>query len=320
MVNTTVATAKYGTVITDIGSAKIAAAILNGTKINITHAAVGDGGGGYYYPTPDQIALIDERWRGEIAYAQVNENTPNMIDVKFIVPAEVGAFQVREASLIDADGDTIAICNTPEVEKIPITDGVSFPLTMVMHIIVVDASVVSFSINPTLDTVSREEMEAAIDGAMAEYANGVGSAIIRDITIPAAAWKAVEDGAEDLGDYKFTADVAVEDAMDIHFPAMALDIPSLAVAGNAGMCSTIEALEGVVRFWAEAAPASDLTGTILLRAENMLKLDTATDEEVKDTVDDIFGEGSSGTGGDTPGYEVATDEEVADTLDDIFGK
>ena len=319
MVNTTVATAKYVTVITDIGSKKIAAAILNGTKINITHAAVGDGGGGYYYPTPDQIALIDERWRGEIAYARVNENTPNMIDVKFIVPAEIGPFTVREASLIDADGDTIAICNTPEVEKIPITDGVSFPLTMVMHIIVIDASVVSFSINPTLDTVSREEMEAAIDSAMVEYSNGVGSAIIRHITIPKADWVAVGEGAEDLGDYKYTVDVVMEEALDAHFPDMALDIPSLRIAGDAVLCPTIESLEGIVRFWAETVPTADLTGTIILRSENMLKFDTATDEEVKDTVDDIFGEGSSGTGGNLSGYEVATDEEVAAMNKDIFG-
>ena len=51
----------------------------------------------------------------------------------------------------------------------------------------------------------------------------------------------------------------------------------------------------------------------------MLKFDTATDEEVDDTVDDIFGEGSSGTGGNLSGYEVATDEEVAAMNKDIFG-
>ena len=47
MANTTVVTADYGTVVVAKGSAKIAACILNGTKLNITHAAVGDGGGQY---------------------------------------------------------------------------------------------------------------------------------------------------------------------------------------------------------------------------------------------------------------------------------
>ena len=47
MSNTTVATANYGTVINAIGTAKIADCILNGKKVDITTAAVGDGGGAY---------------------------------------------------------------------------------------------------------------------------------------------------------------------------------------------------------------------------------------------------------------------------------
>lgn len=320
MDNTTVTTAQYGTVITAIGAAKIAAGILNGEKVNITHAAVGDGGGNYYMPTTEQTALINECWRGEIAYARLSESMENMIDVKFIVPAEVGGFTVREAALIDADGDTIAICNTPDAQKIPITDGVSFPLTMVMHIIVSDASVVSFSINPALDTVSREEMEQAIDasieGAFADIANSVGSAIIQKITIPAADW--TEAGEYALGGYNYIVDVAMEKATENHFPALALDILSLDVAGEAEVCPTIETLAGIVRFWAKKIPTADLTGTILLRSENLVDLDIATDEEVDDTVDDVFGEGSS-SGSLPDGYEIATDEEVAAMNKDIFG-
>ena len=161
MDNTTVVTAKYGTIITATGLAKITAAILHGTKINITHAAVGDSGGVYYKPTPEQTDLRHECWRGEIAYARINSTNPKMFDVKFIVPAEVGGFTVREAKLVDQDGDTIAICNTPDAEKVSITDGVSFPLAIMMHIVVMDASAVSFTINPSLDVVCREEMEKA---------------------------------------------------------------------------------------------------------------------------------------------------------------
>lgn len=162
MPDTTVSTARYGTVVTATGAAKIAAGILSGEKINITHAAVGDGSGAYYMPTPAQTALLCECWRGEIASAAINAENENMIDVKFIVPAEVGGFTVREAALIDADGDTIAICNTPDAEKVAITAGVSFPLTMVVHIIVTDASAVHVTVNPSLDTVSRADLDAAL--------------------------------------------------------------------------------------------------------------------------------------------------------------
>lgn len=162
MSDTTVTTARYGTVITAVGKSKITDGILSGRKINIVHAAVGDGNGAYYMPTQEQKALRNECWRGEIAYARISESNPNMIDVKFIVPPEVGGFTIREAALIDADGDTIAICNTPDAEKVNITDGVSFPIVMVVHILVEDAAAVSFTINPALDTVTREELEAAI--------------------------------------------------------------------------------------------------------------------------------------------------------------
>ena len=162
MDNTTVVTAKYGTVITAVGQAKMAAAVLHGTKVDITHAAVGDGGGSYYKPTQEQTGLKHECWRGEIAYARTNESNPNIIDVKFIVPAEVGGFFVREACLFDRDGDMIAICNTPDAEKVAVIDGVSFPLKMMMHLAVLDSRALKFTINASLDTVSREEMEAAV--------------------------------------------------------------------------------------------------------------------------------------------------------------
>ena len=320
MGKTIVATADYGTVLTAVGSAKIAACILNGTKLNITHAAVGDGGGAYYKPTAEQTSLVSECWRGEIAAYEINESTPNMIDVKFIVPAEVGGFTIREAAILDADGDTVAICNTPDAQKIPITDGVSFPVTMVMHILVTDASAVEVTVNASLNTVSQEEMEAYVDAALADYANKVGSAIVRRITIPAAGWVEVDPAAEGLGNYKYTIDVAMTEATEDHFPSVAFDIPSLSVAGDAGVCPTIETLDGIVRFWSEAIPTADITGTILLRSENLVDLDIATDDEVDDTVDDIFGETGSGGSGDLPsGYEVATDKEVQDAITDIFG-
>lgn len=310
MADINVTTAQYGTVVTDIGAAKIAASILNGTKINITHAAVGDGNGAYYYPVASQTALLNERWRGEIAFAEINKSTSNMIDVKFIVPADVGGFTIREAAILDAEGDTIAICNTPDAQKIPITDGVSFPLTMMMHIVVTDASAIDFKVNTSLDTISREDM----DKALAEYAAGVGTAIMREINIPSAGWTS----ATNMGEYIYTIDVAVPDALDAHFPTMALDVPSLAISADAELCPTMDALDGFVRFWAKEIPTADMAGTIMLRSENM-NFDGSTDFDCNCDCDD----GSGGSGGSGPGSagdsDVATDEEVDETIEEVFG-
>lgn len=321
MANTTVATtALYGTIITAIGKAKITAAILNGTKVKVTHAAVGDGGGAYYMPTEDQLALVKECWRGEIASYQVNESTPNMIDAKFIVPGEVGGFTVREAALIDEDGDTIAIWNTPDAQKIPITDGVSFPLTMVAHILVEDAAAVSFTVNSALDTVSRVELEEELE----KFAAGVGQAIIKSVTIPAGAWKPA--GADAIGRYIYVAEVADTDATKEHFPSMSIDIVCLDSASRAGLCPSMEALDGSLKFWSKRIPSIDLTGTVMLRSPNMSysgpagDADIATDEEVKDAVEDVFGEPVTPGEPVVPGdLNIATDEDVAQVLTDIFG-
>lgn len=154
-------TYNYGTVITTAGAALVAECILNGGKVNIKEAAAGDGGGSYYKPTVGQTTLRNEKWRGDVASAEISTSTPNMIDVKIVIDDSVGGFTVREMGLFDDDGTLIAICNTPDTEKVALSGGVSGKLTMVMHIVVADASVVSFTITPALDTVSHTEMDAA---------------------------------------------------------------------------------------------------------------------------------------------------------------
>lgn len=134
-------TRKYGTIITEAGAALIADCILQGTKLPITQAAAGDGGGAYYQPTVEQSGLKNEKWRGEIAKADMSPLSPNMIDVKIVMEDEVGGFTIREMGLFDDEGTMIAVCNTPDTEKVSISGGVSGKLTMLMHIVVADASV-----------------------------------------------------------------------------------------------------------------------------------------------------------------------------------
>lgn len=153
---------KYGTIITDAGAALIAQCILEGKVLPITEAAAGDGNGAYYEPTTDQIALRRECWRGDIAGFTLSEYAPNMLDVKIIIDDEVGGFTIREMGLFSEGGTLIAICNTPDTEKISISGGIPGRLTMIMHIIVADASVIEITINPELDVVTPEQLAAEI--------------------------------------------------------------------------------------------------------------------------------------------------------------
>lgn len=153
---------QYGTILTAQGKALMAACILNGSRLDLTQAAVGDGGGSCYQPDPGQTALKRETWRGAIAAAQINPAQPNMIDVKVVIGSEVGGFIIREAALYTSDGVMLALCNLPDTEKVALSSGVSGKFTLLLHFLVEDASVLRFVVSPSLDTVSREEMDAAL--------------------------------------------------------------------------------------------------------------------------------------------------------------
>jgi hypothetical protein len=153
---------KFKTIVTDIGNAKIANAALNGKKVNVVTAVVGDGGGAYYLPTADMTALKHEIWRGEIANKEINAVSQNMVDIKIALDGGVGGFTVREIGLLDDEGDLIAICNTPDTEKVVIVDGIAATLTLIMHVVFTNVDVVEFTVDPSVDNVSAAEMEAAI--------------------------------------------------------------------------------------------------------------------------------------------------------------
>ena len=184
---------KYSTLITTVGASVIAECLLNGEKLTITQAAAGDGGGSYYQPTVDQTALRNEKWRGEIAAAGINISNPGMFDVKVVIH-DADPFTVREVGLFDAAGNLIAICNTPDTEKASSADGASGKLTLLMHIVVADSSTVTFTINPSLNTVGQDEVAAMIGAHNSAADSHPGQFATfhswENITVSAAAWLA----------------------------------------------------------------------------------------------------------------------------------
>lgn len=101
----------YGTLVTDCGIQLIAAAVMEGKKINITDLAVGDGGGSYYKPNSTMTALKGEKWRGKVNRVEINEKSPNMIDVVAVIPSDVGGWTIREMGVLDETETLIAVCN-----------------------------------------------------------------------------------------------------------------------------------------------------------------------------------------------------------------
>ena len=120
------------------------------------------------------------------------------------------------------------------------------------------------SLKESGDVVSKEQVKALIQ----EQGSSGGAAIIKDITIPADGWdwQRESDDEEMLGmdDFRCVVDVAVDDATEDMFPSVALHKAALEVAKRAGLCPTVQALAGVLRFWARNAPEADMAATVAL--------------------------------------------------------
>ena len=151
----------YGLVVTTVGQQKIAQKILNGQKLIIDKAAIDDGGGIPFTPNVGMTALNNEVWRGGIAAAEVSGNT---IHVLVTLDSNVGNFTARGVGIFDEENDLIAVGNLPDTEKAASTSGADMKLKILSHLIVTDGSVIEVVVNPVLNTVDWEQLQAALEG------------------------------------------------------------------------------------------------------------------------------------------------------------
>ena len=137
---------EYRTILTDAGLAAVAAAAQAGEQVQITHLAMGDGGGTEYAPDSAQTSLKNERWRGAVAsYTR----SGNRFTVTAHMPAETEAFVVRELALFLSDGTCFAVANAPSVPHQPPVDGVGTEFETIMPFAVENADSVTVAVDPT---------------------------------------------------------------------------------------------------------------------------------------------------------------------------
>lgn len=158
---------QFYTILTDIGKASVANATALGEKVDFRYMALGDGDGGYYNPSETQTGLKKEVYRREINHIQVEkikdvdgeEKPTNRIKLTILIPGSVGGFTVREAGILDTEGNLIAIGKYPETYKPRIEDGSSKDLTINMVIEVANTSVVTLKIDPTVILATKKDLD-----------------------------------------------------------------------------------------------------------------------------------------------------------------
>lgn len=154
----------YFTIITDVGTAKIAAAMANSTSVTLTQMAVGDGNGLPVDVLPGRTELVNETFRAGINLLDQNAGDLSQFMAELLVPAASGGWTTREVGLFDSDGDLIAYSNFPDTYKPTIAEGATQDLIIQMHIKVDNYSVISVSIDPSLVQATRTWVLSVLNG------------------------------------------------------------------------------------------------------------------------------------------------------------
>lgn len=116
---------QYKTIYTTTGLALVSQAVSQQRTIELTHFAVGDGGGNAMIPNESMIQLIREKYRATINRIYQDPENENKYTAEMIIPVTVEGFVVREIALFDRNGNMVLIGNTPEVHKPTLAEGVT---------------------------------------------------------------------------------------------------------------------------------------------------------------------------------------------------
>ena len=148
--------AEFYTVITDAGREAVARATQAGEKVDITHFAVGDGGGSAVTPDESQTQLVNECWRGLVAtYKQDGTN----IIIDTYIPSDEESFTAREMGIFTADGVLFAVSNIPDMRKVLPSEGAvgDFAFGMKIDVSNLDTSYIEIHTNPMLPFILESE-------------------------------------------------------------------------------------------------------------------------------------------------------------------
>ena len=146
----------FYSIVTDYGSQKQLNSIKNGTPFDVQEIALGESGGSYYNPSPSQTALRKEVWRGIIQKCEWDGNRFYCLTT---VPTDVGGFVVREAGVLDSEGNLLVISKFPETTKQDPESGAVKELTIRIEIQLSNTELAELIVNPDIQTATKEELE-----------------------------------------------------------------------------------------------------------------------------------------------------------------
>lgn len=215
------------------------------------------------------VLYAEDPDEGEVPYTYlVLENEP-----EWIRPASSIVGKLATIDLIAAVGDVDTVTAAIDPEAIATVAAVNDLLQRHNEDPEAHAGIIMDAVGSAMKKLEESGQimsEDRVKELINESGGGGGAAIIKDITIPADGWDwQRESGDEEtlgMDDFRCVVDVAVDDATEDVFPSVALHKAALEVAKRAGLCPTVQALAGVLRFWARNIPTEDMSTTVALFA------------------------------------------------------
>lgn len=140
----------YKTIYTALGLALVSQAVSQQRTIELTHFAVGDGGGNSIVPIESMTQLVRERYRATINRIYQDPENENKYTAEMIIPVTVEGFVVREIALFDRNGNMVLVGNTPEVHKPTLAEGVTQDSVYRIPFVISNPEVLELNFDPNV--------------------------------------------------------------------------------------------------------------------------------------------------------------------------
>ncbi|MBL5965940.1 phage tail protein [Lelliottia amnigena] len=168
--------AKFYTLLTEIGAAKLASSAALGVPLNITRMAVGDGGGVLPTPNAQQTKLVAEKRRADLNMLYIDPQNSSQIIAEQVIPETEGGWWIREVGLFDDTGALVAVGNCPESYKPQLAEGSGRTQTVRMVLITSSTENVTLKIDPAVVLATRKyvddkalELKVYVDDQLAKH-------------------------------------------------------------------------------------------------------------------------------------------------------
>lgn len=308
-------------IITKKGQALIAK-VLAGTVADVEFTKVAASKASYTMDELEWLSALPEIMQeAEISYKARTNDVAVVIETAFSNTKLTVGYPMNTLGLfaIDPDEGEILYAACAEISGycyMPPYNGITVSGAYIQLVTTVgNADNISLEVNPAAAATFADIQR--LQKQIEAYSTNVRAI---SLTVPAAGW-----ATSGIAAYPYTVDVANKAIHEYHYPQVTLDTANLPIASACGLCSSVLAVEGAIRFWAEKTPAADMSVSVLLLCSGRageggtIPIATANSAGIIKGSDSIIID-PDGTAHVKLGADnFASDTEVKAILDEVYG-